>query len=239
MTRSFTGRSALVTGHASGIGAATAALLAENGARVIGVDLSQGQDVTSPDMWDGLAGELADLDLAVVNAGISSAGEIAEMDFATWRRTLAVNLDGAMLTLRAAMRAMIAHGRGGAIVVTASISGIKAEPGTAAYGASKAGMIQLAKVAAKEGAPRGIRVNAIAPGGVDTPIWDQAPFFVELVAQHGGDRATALAAMARMATPLGRYATAEEIAGQVAFLLSDDAATITGAVLASDGGYSL
>ena len=100
-------------------------------------------------------------------------------------------------------------------------------------------MIQLAKVAAKEGAARGIRVNAIAPGGVDTPIWDQTPFFRELVAQHGGDRAAALAAMARMATPLGRYATSEEIAGQIVFLLSDEAATIPGAALVSDGGYSL
>ena len=238
MTRSFTGRSALVTGHASGIGAATAALLAENGARVIGVDLSQGQDVTSPDMWDALAGELADLDLAVVNAGISSAGEIADMDFATWRRTLAINLDGAMLTLRAAMRAMTAHGRGGAIVVTASISGIKAEPGVGAYGASKAGVIQLARVAAKEGAPHGIRVNAIAPGGVDTPIWDQLDFFPAMVAEQGS-REAAIDAMAKAATPLGRWASADEVARQIAFLLSDDAANITGAVLTADGGYSL
>lgn len=238
MTRSFTGRSALVTGHASGIGAATAALLAESGARVVGVDLSQGQDVTSPATWDALAGELADLDLAVVNAGISSAGEIADMDFATWRRTLAINLDGAMLTLRAAMRAMIAHGRGGAIVVTASISGIKAEPGVGAYGASKAGVIQLARVAAKEGAPHGIRVNAIAPGGVDTPIWDQLDFFPAMVAEQGS-REAAIDAMAKAATPLGRWASAEEVARQIAFLLSDDAANITGAVLTADGGYSL
>jgi NAD(P)-dependent dehydrogenase (short-subunit alcohol dehydrogenase family) len=238
MIRSFTGRSALVTGHASGIGAATAALLTENGARVIGVDLSQEQDVASPAMWDALAGELADLDLAVVNAGISSAGEIADMDVADWRGTLTVNLDGAMLTLRAAMRAMIAHGRGGAIVVTASISGIKAEPGVGAYGASKAGVIQLARVAAKEGAPHGIRVNAIAPGGVDTPIWDQLDFFPAMVAEQGS-REAAIDAMAKAATPLGRWASADEVARQIAFLLSDDAANITGAVLTADGGYSL
>ena len=238
MTHSFTGRSALVTGHGSGIGAATATLLAESGARVVGVDLSQGQDVTDPDMWDGMAGDLAEVDLAMVNAGISSAGAIAEMDFATWRRTLAVNLDGAMLTLRAAMRAMIAHGRGGAIVVTASISGIKAEPGVGAYGASKAGVIQLARVAAKEGAPHGIRVNAIAPGGVDTPIWDQLDFFPAMVAEQGS-REAAIDAMARAATPLGRWASADEVARQIAFLLSDDAANITGAVLTADGGYSL
>jgi 2-keto-3-deoxy-L-fuconate dehydrogenase len=238
MTGSFSGRTALVTGHGSGIGAATAAWLTQHGAHVIGVDLAQDRDVTDPAMWDALAGELADVDLAVVNAGISSASTIADMDFATWRRTLAVNLDGAMLTLRAAMRAMIGHGRGGAIVVTASISGIKAEPGVGAYGASKAGVIQLARVAAKEGAAHGIRVNAIAPGGVDTPIWDQLDFFPAMVAEQGS-RDAAIAAMARAATPLGRWAKPEEIAAQIGFLLSDDAATITGAVLTSDGGYSL
>ena len=167
---------------------------------------------------------------------MAAGGPITETGFDEWRRVLGTNLDGAFLSLRSAMRLA---SDGASIVLTASISGVKAEPGTAAYGASKAGVIQLAKVAAKEGAARGIRVNAIAPGGVDTPIWDQTPFFRELVAQHGGDRAAALAAMARMATPLGRYATSEEIAGQIVFLLSDEAATITGAVLVSDGGYSL
>jgi NAD(P)-dependent dehydrogenase (short-subunit alcohol dehydrogenase family) len=116
---------------------------------------------------------------------------------------------------------------------------LKAEPGTAAYGASKAGVIQLARVAAKEGAAQGIRVNAIAPGGVDTRIWDGLPFFQGLIEQHGGDRAAAMRAMAGMATPLGRYATADEIAAQIGFLLSDAAATITGTVLVSDGGYTL
>lgn len=238
MTGSFSGRTALITGHRSGIGAASAAWLAARGAQVVGVDLTEARDVTDPAMWDALAGDLTAIDVAVVNAGISSAGSIADMDFAAWRRTLAVNLDGAMLTLRAAMRAMIGHGRGGAIVVTASISGIKAEPGVGAYGASKAGVIQLARVAAKEGAAHGIRVNAIAPGGVDTPIWDQLDFFPAMVAEQGS-RDAAIAAMARAATPLGRWAKPEEIAAQIGFLLSDEAATITGAVLSSDGGYSL
>lgn len=238
MTRRFSARTALITGHASGIGAATAALLVAEGARVIGVDLAQGQDVSDPALWQELAGDLAGVDIAVVNAGIATAAPLADLDFAHWRRTLAVNLDGAMLSLQAAMRAMIDHGRGGAIVLTASISGLKAEPGTAAYAASKAGAIQLARVAAKEGAPHGIRVNAIAPGGVDTPIWDKMNFFGQMVAELGS-RAAATAAMAQMATPLGRWATAEETARQIAFLLSDDAATITGAVLAADGGYSL
>ena len=238
MTRRFADKTALVTGHASGIGAATAALLAAEGAQIIGVDLTQGQDVADPALWQGLADQLAQIDIAVINAGIATAAPLADLDFAEWRRTLSVNLDGAMLSLQAAMRAMIGHGRGGAIVVTASIAGLKAEPGTAAYAASKAGAIHLARIAAKEGAPHGIRVNAIAPGGVDTPIWDAMDFFTQMVADLGS-RAAAAAAMAQIATPLGRWATADEIAAQIAFLLSDAAATITGSVLTSDGGYSL
>lgn len=248
----FTGKTALVTGAASGIGAACARFLAQHGvASLILTDIDRptlerldlpcpttriAGDVAEPAHWEQVAQHLGTLDLAVLNAGVASGGPIAELDFAEWRRVLGTNLDGAFLSLREAMRAIR---DGGSIVFTASISGIKAEPGTAAYGASKAGVIQLAKVAAKEAAARGVRVNAIAPGGVDTPIWDHTPFFQELTAQHGGDRAAALVAMAKMATPLGRYASADEIAAQIGFLLSDAAATITGAVLASDGGYSL
>ena len=246
------GKRALVTGAASGIGAACIQRLVRAGAdRFVLVDrepldsaaLALASDCTTfrgdvadPALWDEVEASAGPLDWAVLNAGVAAGGPITETGFDEWRRVLGTNLDGAFLSLRSAMRLA---SDGASIVLTASISGVKAEPGTAAYGASKAGVIQLAKVAAKEGAARGIRVNAIAPGGVDTPIWDQTPFFRELVAQHGGDRAAALAAMARMATPLGRYATSEEIAGQIAFLLSDDAATITGAVLISDGGYSL
>ncbi|MBK6413097.1 SDR family oxidoreductase [Sphingopyxis sp.] len=238
MTSDFSGRTALVTGDASGIGLAVANALRAAGATVIGIDRSRSDDVADPETWLKRADSLAAVDLAVVNAGISDAAAIVDIDFMAWRRLLAVNLDGAMLSLQAAMRAIMAHGRGGAIVTTASISGIKAEPGTGAYGASKAALIQLTKVAAKEGAPHGIRVNAIAPGGVDTPIWDDMPFFTDLIASEGS-RDAAMTAMAKMATPLGRYATAEETAAQILFLLSDAAATITGSVLTSDGGYSL
>ena len=246
------GKRALVTGAASGIGAACIQRLVRAGAdRFVLVDrepldsaaLALASDCTTfrgdvadPALWDEVEASAGPLDWAVLNAGVAAGGPITETGFDEWRRVLGTNLDGAFLSLRSAMRLA---SDGASIVLTASISGVKAEPGTAAYGASKAGVIQLAKVAAKEGAARGIRVNAIAPGGVDTPIWDQTPFFRELVVQHGGDRAAALAAMARMATPLGRYARSEEIAGQIAFLLSDEAATITGAVLVSDGGYSL
>lgn len=255
MADGLAGKVALVTGAASGIGLATAQELAARGvARLVLVDKDADRlaaatidgaelvrrpgDHCDEAFWRDTAEELRDLDLAVVNAGMASGGTITQLSYAEWRQTLAVNLDGAFLTLRASLRAMEAAGKGGAIVATASVSGIKAEPGTAAYAASKAGLIQLVRVAAKEGAPAGIRVNAIAPGGVMTPIWDGLEFFTDLVAQHGS-REAAFAEMAKLATPLGRFAEASEIARQIVFLLSDDAAFITGAVLTSDGGYSL
>ena len=248
----FSGKTALVTGAASGIGAACAQWLDAQGiGRLVLVD-RDGEglktleldceceridgDVSDEARWDRLESEIVSLDHAVLNAGIAAGAAISETSFAEWRTVIGVNLDGMFLSLRAAMRRMT---EGGSIVLTSSVSGLKAEPGTAAYGASKAGVIQLAKVAAKEGAAHGIRVNAIAPGGVDTPIWDSLPFFQGLIDQHGGDRAAAMRAMAGMATPLGHYAAPEEIAAQIGFLLSDAAATITGTVLVSDGGYTL
>lgn len=249
MTKRFEGRCALVTGAASGIGLAVAQLLAvEGAARLILVDRDAVAleavevdttchrvvgDVADAALWDGL--DLAGIEHAVVNAGVAGAGPIATLDFAEWRRILSVNLDGAFLTLRAAMRAMTA--RGGSIVLTASAAGIKAEPGVAAYGCSKAALLHLAKVAAKEGAADGIRVNAIAPAGVETPVWDAVPMFADRVAQIGRD--AAFAELAAMATPLGRYAKAEEVAEQIAFLLSDQSALITGTTLLADGGYTL
>ena len=249
----FSDRLALVTGAASGIGLAVARRLAEGGARLVLVDrdgsalakaardlgpdrvLISG-DVSDESLWDAHASSLAGLELAVVNAGVAGVAPITEMEFGEWRRILSINLDGAFLTLRAAMRAM--EERGGAIVVTASASGVKAEQGIAAYAASKAAVVQLMKVAAKEGAARNIRVNAIAPGGVETPIWRGMPIFDDLVREQGSE-AAAFDTMAKMASPLGRYATAEEVAAQIIFLLSDQAATITGTNLVSDGGYTL
>ena len=243
----FSGKTVLVTGAASGIGKAVAELLAAEGAaELVLIDASARaneldlpcptrvlvDDVANPEFWS--ATDFGTLDHAVINAGVAGAGPITDLSFDEWRRILSVNLDGAFLSLQASLRAMR---DGGSIVAVASAAGLKPEPGVAAYGASKAGLIQLVRVAAKESAARRIRVNAIAPGGVETPVWDAIPMFVDRAREIG--RKEAFDELAAMATPLGRYATAAEIAEQIAFLLSDQAATITGSVLVSDGGYTL
>jgi NAD(P)-dependent dehydrogenase (short-subunit alcohol dehydrogenase family) len=259
MTSSFPGI-VLVTGAASGIGAAAARRLADDGARALvlvdrdgdrlhslGDDLERpglelllcAQDVSDENAWEGVEQGVRHhwrgLDGVVVNAGISESGTIADLSFEAWRRVLSVNLDGAFLTLRTGMRLLR---DGGSAVVVSSASGVKAEAGIAAYAASKAATIQLAKVAAKEGAPRGVRVNTILPGGVETPMWRGMDFFKEMVAELGSEQA-AFEAIAAHGTPLGRYAKPEEIAGQIAFLLSPAARSMTGAGLIVDGGYTL
>ena len=189
---SETPRVCLISGAASGIGAATARRLADEGACVLiqvdrdgdrlhalgdelkrpGLDLLPCvHDVTDEASWEGVEQGVRDrwhgLDAVVVNAGVSESGPIAGLSLEAWRRVTSVNLDGAFLTLRTGMRLLR---DGGAAVVVSSASGVKAEAGIAAYAASKAAVIQLAKVAAREGAPRGVRVNTILPGGVETPM---------------------------------------------------------------------
>ena len=252
MAQEFTGAVALITGAASGIGAATARMLAERGAaRLILVDLDAAAlaqfaaslpleavpvkgDVADEALWAGL--DLGGLTHAVVNAGIGAGSPIIDADFDHWRRVMRVNLDGAFLTLQAAMRAMVAGGRGGSVVVTGSVAGLKAEPGIAAYGSSKAAVLHLARIAAKEGLEHRIRVNAIAPGGVETAIWDGVESFAEVARTEG--REAAFAAISAF-TAVGRFAQPPEIAEAILFLLSDVSAFTTGSTLVSDGGYAL
>lgn len=251
----FAGRSALVTGAASGIGAACARALAARGcARLVLVDVDgPGLDaldlgacevqrvigsVADDGLWQGLVGFLAGLDHAVVNAGIGSGGPIASVSLAEWRRVMDVNLDGAFLTLAHSLRAMEAKagpGRG-SVVVVSSTTGLKPVAGIGPYGVAKAAVAHMARIAAAENAKKGIRINAIAPGGVDTAIWESGEDFNASVAAIGRE-----ATIARMAktTPLGRFATADEMADSILYLLSDAAANITGHVMVSDGGFTL
>jgi 2-keto-3-deoxy-L-fuconate dehydrogenase len=256
-------RVALITGAASGIGAATAARLAAEGVGgLVLVDrdadgvrglastlplpparvLATAHDVADEQGWEatstGITERFGRLDLAVANAGVATGGRIVDCTLQEWRRITATNLDGVFLTLRTSMKLIQQGQRGGAIVVVASAAAIKAEPRVGAYAASKAGALQLAKVAAKEGAGDRIRVNVVLPGGVKTPIWRTVPFFQDLLAQTGSEDA-AFDAMASMATPLGRYATADEIATQIVWLLSDQTAAMTGSAVVIDGGYVL
>lgn len=250
----FTGRSALITGAASGIGAACANWLAKHGiGEIVAVDLDEAGldslglncrvqriagDVSNPDLWQDLEGMLTGLDHALINAGIADGCPIVGQEFDTWKDMLRVNLDGAFLGLRTALRVMTRSGAGKSIVVTSSVAGIRPLPGTAAYGSGKAAVAHLARIAAAEHAKDGIRINAVAPGRVDTPIWTKNAHFRRLEAELGS-RHAALEQLAKKSTPLGRFASAEEMAGQIGFLLSDAAWNITGTVLVSDGGYSL
>ena len=251
----FTGRNALITGAASGIGAACARFLANNGAaslvltdkdeaglEALGLPCETKRvagDVGDPRHWDEVASHLQGLDHAVLNAGIAGAAKpILELEWERWRRTCATNLDGVFLGLKHAMTAMAAS-YGGSIVVTASVAAVRGIS-SVDYGATKAAVAHMARIAGREGGPQGIRVNAIAPGGVDTPIWDTTEGFSSFVAgKMAGDRAKAIEEFGKIGNPIGRFATADEIAGQIAFLLSPMAATINGTVLVSDGGFSI
>jgi NAD(P)-dependent dehydrogenase (short-subunit alcohol dehydrogenase family) len=246
----FQGRTALVTGAASGIGAACAKALAGRGAAKLFLVDVDGAGLAALDLpgeihcitgsvadeglWQDLEPRLAGLDHAIVNAGIGAGGPIASLTLAEWRRVMAVNLDGAFLTLATALRAM--EHTGGSAVVVASTTGLKPVPGIGPYGVSKAAVAHMARIAAAQNAKKGIRVNAIAPGGVDTAIWESGAEFQASVAAIG--REATLQAMAKT-TPLGRFASSEEMADSICYLLSDAASNITGHVLVSDGGFTL
>jgi 3-oxoacyl-[acyl-carrier protein] reductase len=241
------GQVALVTGGGAGLGEAMAQRLAADGAAVLVADIVAARaesvaaalttaghralpftlDVAEEDQATAAvaAAEAAfgPLTIAVCNAGITDRIPALEMTRAAFDRILRTNLTGCFVTAQAAARAMVRGGTGGRIVTTSSVSGQRGGTGRAAYGASKAGIINLTQVLAIELAPHGILVNCVAPG----------PTQVARTAHGPKQRAAFLGRMA-----LQRYATPAEIAAAVAFLCSADAGFITGHVLNVDGGFA-
>jgi len=234
----FVGAAAIVTGGASGIGSATVELLHGAGAHVAVLDLQPGTgpaelylrcDISVEDDVVGAVGQVHDafggIDIAVLNAGVGGFGALVDLSSAEWDRVLGVNLRGTFLCLREVGRAMIAGGRGGGIVAVSSISGFLVDRMMGHYSVSKAGVAELVRVAARELGPFGIRVNAVAPGTTDTPMFASTarlPGYRERVAERSA---------------LGEVGTADGVARAVTALLELD--WVTGQVLAADGGVSL
>jgi len=230
------GRRALVTGAATGIGAATAARFRAEGAHVVGVDADPAYDgvvadVTDPDQIAAAVLAVGDLDICVANAGISLMQPFLDGDLAAWGRVLQVNLLGVMNTFQQAAMAMP---RGGRLLATASIAGLHGEPEASAYCASKAGVVGLVRSLAIELGPRGFTVNAVAPGQIDTRM--NSTDLETVSRREGRPAAELLQAHLDQRVPARRLGTPDEVAGVFAFLASDEAAFISGSVVTIDGG---
>lgn len=251
-TAPLDGQVAVVTGAGSGIGAASARRLSREGARVVAVDIdgdAVGEVVDGlPQEAVAVAGDIADeatvdgprgyvqtaldrfgrIDLHHLNAGIFGGFEaLPDVPAADFDRVTSVNVRGTFLGLRAAFRRYAQQGAGGAVVLTASIASLRGSADLTAYQASKHAVVGLMRSASMYGGPRGVRVNAVAPGLVHTRLFDSgagAPGSGSDMEQRG------------TTTPLRRVGTAEEVAGVVAFLLGPDAGYVTGEVLSADGG---
>lgn len=223
---------ALVTGAASGIGAASAAALERDGWDVVRTDLQAGTgvrplDVTDETAWSRLMADVGSVDGLVTSAGIRTRGMIVDTSLDEWERHLRVNVTGTWLAIRAVLRAIPAGDRSPrAIVTIASVNATIAVPGQAHYVASKGAIVSLTRAAALEGAPLGVRVNSIAPGPIRTPM--------------AGERLSDPAQMAWLTgrVPLGRIGEPAEIGELAAFLLSERASFISGEVVYADGGWA-
>jgi len=246
LTVDVSGKIALVTGARRGLGKAMALALARAGAQVAINDIPDGAGeaqqvaeeiaalggkalVVAADITDAaqvqamverVLAEAQGLDILINNAGITSDALLVRMTDDEWRRVIDINLTGAFLCTRAAARHMMKHG--GAIVNVSSVVGVAGNAGQANYAASKAGLIGLTKTCARELGPRGVRVNAIAPGFIESPMTARLP-------QQVRERWLSQIPMSRLGTP-------EEVAAVTVFLASPAAAYVTGQVLCVDGG---
>jgi NAD(P)-dependent dehydrogenase (short-subunit alcohol dehydrogenase family) len=253
-------RVAIVTGAASGIGAACARTLAREGAKVVVTDLDDvgghavvnkinalggesmflHQDVADEREWpaviEAAEAQYGRLDVLVANAGIGIFVAAVDMSLADWRRQVAVNLDGVFLSVKYAIPAMRRAG-GGSIILMSSVAGLRGSPGLAGYCATKGGVRLFAKAVAAECAMAGdnIRVNSVHPGVIDTPIWAKIP-----VSASGAARNAPIDPneVAKLAVPLGRAGQAEDVANGVLFLASAASSYITGTELIIDGGMT-
>jgi NAD(P)-dependent dehydrogenase (short-subunit alcohol dehydrogenase family) len=250
------GKVAIVTGGASGIGAACATTLSREGAKVVVTDLDDvggrrlaeqiggaggeaiflHQDVSLEETWpvviDATLRRFGRLDVMVANAGIAILVPAVEMSLADWRRQTAVNLDGVFLSVKYAVPAMRQSG-GGSIVITSSVAGIRGSAGLAGYCATKGGVRLFAKAVAMEcaAAGDGIRINTVHPGVIDTPILTKT-------AAAAGNRSIDFHEIAKSEVPLRRIGQAADIANGVLFLASDASSYMTGAELVIDGGMT-
>jgi NAD(P)-dependent dehydrogenase (short-subunit alcohol dehydrogenase family) len=241
----FEGQTAIVTGASTGIGRATAEIMASRGAKVVAVDIAEealgwasgnaniatyigdvSTEKTNDDMVALAKSKFGRLDIAVFNAGIAGNGPLERATMDRYDEIMAINLRGVVLGMTASIPAMREVG-GGAMVVTASVSGIRADPGMWAYNASKGGVINLARAAAIDLALDNIRVNVMCPGpvrtGITKPIEDGLPEVFEGLRSH---------------IPLQRWGEPEECGEVIAFLASKRASFVNGAVVPVDGGVT-
>jgi NAD(P)-dependent dehydrogenase (short-subunit alcohol dehydrogenase family) len=249
----LTGKTAIITGAASGIGAGTAEVFAEKGAALVLVDRDEAGlravaaslaptgarvetvagDVARRETAEEAAARAIDafgaIDVLFNNAGVMTSGDFQEWDEARWDELLDINLRGIYLMCRAVVPRMLEQGSG-SIVNTSSVMAFLTEPGYEAYTTSKAGIVGLTKALAVSYATQGIRVNCICPGWIDTPLNHR------LAEELGGiDNLTPIILRQQ---PNGRMISTREVGNAVAFLASDDASGITGAALYVDGGAS-